>query len=225
MSRAQLITALIVTLLSADQALGGVVISTSDFPLEPNKANQVVTFQIATDSGTCDLSQFDLRLTIGDGGSLFSGVDVPVGQLNPTVPIVTDIDIDLLFGAGATSSEDTTSGNGIIVLANGDAASGNTGVQTITTTPMDLFSVEFSTVGLPAGTTFSLSFVHDNGSLVDRTGINSECADAFSSISFPTDQTVAVPEPSSLLCLALLGVAAAGRRWLKIDARNITNFG
>jgi len=211
--------AVVVTLFIIDQSFGGVVITTADLPLEANKANQTVTFQIATDSGSCDLSQFDLRLTIGDGGKFFGGVDVPVGEPNPTVPAVVDVDIDLLFGADATANSLSTADaytdfGAVVAVADGDAGSGALGKQTITTTPVDLFSLEVSTVGLDAGTTFAMSFVLDDGSgSPDRTLINSECAASFSDISFPTAGSVAVPEPSSLALLSLLAVVLAARKW------------
>lgn len=218
--------AVIATLILIEQSFGGVVITTSDLPLEANKANQTVTFQIATDTGTCELSQFDLRLMIGDGGSFFGGVDVPVGQPNPTVPAVIDIDLDLLFGAGATSANSVfntadiyAANTAIAAIADAEGESGASGKQTITTSPVDLFSLEFSTAGLKGGTTFAMSFVLDDGTgSIDRTTINSQCATSFSDISFPTVGLVAVPEPSALTYLALLAVVLAGRK--RFDNRN-----
>lgn len=203
----------VLTLLSTTLALGDVVITTSDFPLLPNKANQVVTFQIATDSGTCELLGFDLRLMVGDGGEYFGGVDIPAGEANPTAPAITDVDLNELFGAGATVNEVTTgkfdNKYAIVGLADADANDGAVGKATLTTTAVDLFSVEFSTVGLPAGTDFDLAFSIQD----DRTWVNQECAASFSDISVPSSSTVAVPEPSSLLYLAFLATALAGNRW------------
>lgn len=206
----------VLTLLSATLALGDVVITTSGFPLLPNKANQVVTFQIATDSGTCDLTGFDLRLMVGDGGEFFGGGDIPAGETNPTTPAITGVDIDLLFGAGATANEVVTgkfdNKFGIAGLADADAVSGATGIATISTTPVDLFTVEFSTVGLSAGTDFDLTFLLGEGGDADETRAYG-CTTSFDGISVPSSSTVAVPEPSSLLYLAFLGTALAGNRW------------